>query len=126
MSSIRSNRSACVLILATAALSMSAIPCRSRSANEPGQRDPASARPLSLKSGESAPVALGTLEAGLTYRLLVTLRGDPMPPGDRIHVELAGSGSDRFTKDIHAGDPDIYLPYRPSRDGTATLRLTRT
>ena len=43
-----------------------------------------------------------------------------------ILVELTGSGSDRIRKELHAGDPDLYLPYRPSQDGQASLSLTRS
>ena len=61
---------------------------------------------------------LDSLKAGETYRLLVTLVGRPVKPGDRVRVTFTDAGSVRCRKEIHAGDPDFYLPYRPSRDGT--------
>src|SRR5262249_7726546 len=70
--------------------------------------------------------SLGALKAGETYRLLVTLYGRSIAPEDRVDVELMGSGPDRIRKELHAGDPDFALPYRPSRDGHATLALTPT
>jgi hypothetical protein len=126
MSSIRTNRAACLLIVALGLACATGIPSRTTSAKDPTHSDLEPARSLSLKAGESTPLVLGSVKAGQTYRLLASLMGDPVPPGDRIRVELDGSGPDRFAKDIHAGDPDVYFPYRPSRDGTATLRLTRT
>ena len=44
---------------------------------------------------------------------------------DGVHVELAGAGGDRITKELHAGDPDLYVPYRPREDGHAHLKLAR-
>ena len=51
--------------------------------------------------------------------------GGPLAIEDRVQVELAGAGSDRITKELHAGDPDLYLPYRPREDGQAHLKLAR-
>jgi hypothetical protein len=79
----------------------------------------------SLEAGESARLALGTVESGQTYRLLVSVVGAPLAPNDPIRVELTGPGSDRSAKDLHAGDPDFYLPYRPSRVGAANLTMAR-
>ena len=47
----------------------------------------------------------------------------PIHAEDRVTVELEGAGTDRLTKVLHAGDPDLYLPYRPRSDGQAQLVL---
>jgi HEAT repeat protein len=80
----------------------------------------------SLRAGESARLALGWVETGKTYRLLVSIVGAPLAPNDRIRVELAGPGSDRLTKELNAGDPDLYVPYRNSHAGNASLALNRS
>jgi HEAT repeat protein len=66
---------------------------------------------------------VGELKAGATYRLLVSLRSGTLGPRDRFEVVLEGPGGDRLGKSLHAGDPDLALCYRPSRDGPATLRV---
>ena len=82
-------------------------------------------RTLAIKAGQHETMALGRLEAKQTYALLVTLESGRLQAEDRLTVELIGSGDDRQAKELHAGDPDFYLPYRPSRDGQAKLVLTR-
>ena len=79
-----------------------------------------------LEAGGWVDYTLESLKAGETYRLLVTLDGPPAGPGDRVRVELADAGSVCCRKEIHAGDPDFYLRYRPSRDGDARLALARS
>ena len=86
----------------------------------------ATAEDRSLKPGESRAMALGELHASRTYRLLVAIVGQPATIGDRIRVELEAAGADRFAKELHGGDPDFYLPYRPACDGSAALRLSRS
>jgi len=94
-----------------------------------GDNDPAAvaalSRTIAIKADTRENVSLGDLKANQTYRLLVSLESGRLQPDDRVKVELTGAGPDRFTKEIHAGDPDLYLPYRPSRDGHATLTLVR-
>ena len=91
----------------------------------PGSAPPASAAPrsLTIAGGHRETVALGTLKAGQTYRLQVALQSSPIHAEDRVTVELEGAGTDRLTKVLHAGDPDLYLPYRPRSDGQAQLVL---
>ena len=84
-----------------------------------GQQIPA--KKLTLASGQRETLPLGIVKAGETDRLLIAFDGGPIAPADRILVELTGSGSDRIRKDLHAGDRDLYLPYRPSQDGQASL-----
>ena len=94
------------------------------------QDDQSSARKtplaLSLDAGGREDRALGPVRAGETYTLLVTLETAPSAIDDRVHVELAGPAADLISKDLHAGDPDLYLPYRPHADGQARLTLART
>src|ERR1017187_995601 len=90
------------------------------------QKSPAiPARNLELKAGGREKLELGVLKAGETYELLVTLEGGRLAAEDRVQVELAGAGSDRISKELHAGDPDLYLPYRPRADGEARVSLAR-
>ena len=102
------------LLLAVAAL---VVPLYTASAANAGE--------LSLRSGASNSLDLGQMEGGQSYRLQVSVVGDPLPPEVRIRLEFDGPGSDRFSKDLHAGDPDVYYPYRPSAGGTAALKVSR-
>ena len=81
---------------------------------------------ISLKVGSARTHALGLRAAGETYGLLVATGGGPLGVDDRVEVELPGAGTDRISKDLHAGDPDFYLPYRAREDGQARLSLART
>ncbi|MFI5456585.1 MAG: discoidin domain-containing protein [Isosphaerales bacterium] len=94
----------------------------------PDGKPPADASPrtLAMKSSQRETLALGDVKAGQTYRLLVTLDSGRLQPEDRVRVELEGAGTDRLSKALHAGDPDLYLPYRSSRDGQARLVLSRS
>ena len=82
-------------------------------------------RTIAIKAGARENLNLGDLKANQTYRLLVSLDSGRLQPVDRLKIELAGAGMDRLTKEIHAGDPDLYLAYRPTADGQATLTLDR-
>ena len=82
-------------------------------------------RRLAIGISQTETVSIPKLEAGRTYSLLVTLEGGQLQQGDRLKVTLSGAGNHRFTKDLHAGDTDMYLPYRPDRDGPATIELAR-
>ncbi len=83
-------------------------------------------RIISLKPGQNENLSLGELKAGETYRLVITLESGTLAVEDRLRVELAGTGPDKISKDLHAGDPDLYLPYRPRENGEPRLILTRT
>ena len=96
-----------------------------RSDDKPSILKPGQVRYLTLASGQRGTLELGELKACETDRLLVSLDGAPFTASDRIQVELTGSGSDRVGKDLHAGDPDLYVSYRPSQGGQASLSLTR-
>jgi cellulose synthase operon protein C len=96
-------------------------------ARQTGERPAGSApRSVSLDAGGRESLALGRVRSGETYWLLVNLERAPGTLEDRVVVDLAGAGTDRITKELNAGDPDLYLPYRPREDGQAGLGFTRT
>jgi HEAT repeat protein len=75
-----------------------------------------------LKPGESKTIPLGDLKAGETYRLVVTIESGQI--GDtRIRATLRASGAEPLVKELHAGDPDEYLTYRPEYDGPVKLLI---
>ena len=80
---------------------------------------------LSLAAGDRETLKLGELAAGDTYSLVVSLESGTLGAADRVRAELIGPGTDRLAKDLNAGDPDFYLPYRPQRQGPAKLTLSR-
>jgi len=82
-------------------------------------------RSFSLAAGVRETLELGALKAGETYRLLVSLESVSHGVADRVRVQLIGPGADSLSKELHAGDPDFYLPYRPQRNGPARLTFSR-
>ena len=82
-------------------------------------------RSISLTTGGRESLSLGPVRAGETYGLQVTLERTPAALDDRVEVELAGAGGDRIAKGIYAGDPDLYLSYRPRVNGQAQVILAR-
>ncbi|MGO9469429.1 MAG: discoidin domain-containing protein [Isosphaeraceae bacterium] len=93
-----------------------------------GQRPTTNAdapRTLSLAAGDRATRELGELEAGETYSLVVALESGTLGAADRVRAELTGPGTESLSKELHAGDPDYYLAYRPQRKGPAKLTLSR-
>lgn len=83
-------------------------------------------RPESLTLQGSEPIhrSLGNVKAGQTLRILASL--DPRPRGDtgRVRVEIVVPGSGTIVKELHAGDPDIYLACRPRVDGPIEVAFT--
>ena len=75
-----------------------------------------------LGPGGRAQVTLEAVEAGATYRLQVALDAS-IGGRDRVRVTLAGPGGERLGKVLHAGDPDLYLPFRSKQSGPAALTL---
>jgi HEAT repeat protein len=84
-----------------------------------------SPRTISLEGGAPENVALGSVKSGETYGLTVTLLSGRLADDDRVRLELFGGGSDRLSKELHAGDPDLFLPYRPRANGQARVSLLR-
>ena len=86
-----------------------------------------SPRTVSLKAGQSESLSLGGVMAGETYGLVVTLESGRLAAEDRVQIELAGIGSHRLTKELHAGDPDAYFPVSPAsgRRGPARTLANR-
>src|SRR4051812_16820434 len=77
---------------------------------------------IPLGPGGRLVVPLAGLEQGETYRVQVALAGS-IGATDRVRVVLAGPGGERVAKALHAGDPDLYLPFRPTADGDASLTV---
>jgi cellulose synthase operon protein C len=75
-----------------------------------------------LAPGQRVIVPIEGLKAGEAYRIGVNLEG-PILEGDRVRVELTGPGSFVLRKNLHAGDPDLHMPFRPSIDGSANLNI---
>jgi hypothetical protein len=125
MSSIRKAHAVWWLIAATSVGAAGTLSLKA-SAKEPTPSGAEVVRSRSLGVGESVRLGLGTVKAGETYRLLVAVADATLPTGSRIRVELEIPGVHRLIKDLHAGDPDVYLPCRPTQEGAAMLRLTRS
>ena len=96
-------------------------------ASRPNDQPASNAKPISLTITANAQqvLALGELRVGQTYSLTVTLESGRLQSDDRLSVELSGTGEDRMVKELHSGDPDLYVTYRPARDGHAKLLLAR-
>ena len=75
-----------------------------------------------LPPGGRLVTPLGAVKVGETYRVQVALDGT-IRERDRVQVTMNGPGGWRVAKSLHAGDPDLYLPFRPSLDGEATLAI---
>ncbi|MDG3006354.1 HEAT repeat domain-containing protein [Paludisphaera mucosa] len=93
-------------------------------ARRPVRGDDAVRADASIASGEIRTRPLGDLTHGRRYELVVSLAAPASD--DRLAVELIGPDGPVLRKDLHSGDPDVYLAYRPTQDGLATLRLTRS
>ena len=91
----------------------------------PGPRAEFPSRTVLLEAGSRVSIALESVRSGETYGLTVTLAGGRLGNDDRVAIELLGAGSDRVSKELHAGDPDLFLPYRPRANGEARLSLAR-
>jgi HEAT repeat protein len=87
---------------------------------------PPASETLTIANGEHRTVSLGATKAGETYRLLVSVETVLLSIEERLEVELVGSHSETLRKALHAGDSDLYLPYRPLSDGAVTLKLARS
>ncbi len=74
-----------------------------------------------LRGGQEWVRSLDGLRSGETYRIQVALRSGTLARGDRVQVELIGPDGEKRSKTLHEGDPDVYLSYRPSKDGTGRL-----
>ena len=85
-------------------------PHQTRDPSSPAHARPPGPVDLKLSPGQQETLSLGNLKAGQTYSLLVTLESGWLEPDDRITAELSGAGTDRFVKELHAGDSDILSP----------------
>ncbi len=83
-------------------------------------------RTIALESGHRETVALGDVKSGETYSLLISLERTGIFAEERVHIEFTGTEAEDRQKDLHAGDPDFFLMYRPNHDGQAQLVLERS
>lgn len=81
------------------------------------------AEEATVSPGRPLARELGELQAGQTYRLLVSLRSGVLTPADRALVELTVPDEPPVAKTLHTGDPDFYLTHRPSHSGEARLTI---
>ena len=76
----------------------------------------------SLPPGGRLVVPLDGLKGGESYRVQAALDGT-IGERDRAIVTLAVPGGRQSSKRLHAGDPDLYLPFRPSADCQGLLTI---
>ena len=76
----------------------------------------------SLPPGGRVVVPLAGLRAGETYGVQVSLEGK-IGPRDRVRAAISGPGNWSSSKPLHEGDPDLFLPFRPSVDGEGYLEI---
>jgi cellulose synthase operon protein C len=81
--------------------------------------------PVDLPPGGKLDLPLPGIVAGRTYRAQAALEG-PIPDSARVRVTLRSPDGWRTSKTLHAGDPDFYLPFRPSLDGGGALTIEST
>jgi hypothetical protein len=89
--------------------------------------DPRPVRPttLTVAPGGDLTHPIGAWKKGHTYRLLASIDAVGKEPDRRVKVVLQAPGSRAIGKTLHAGDPDLYVAFRPSEDGPATVNLSR-
>jgi HEAT repeat protein len=78
-----------------------------------------------LAASERKTLDVGQLAAGETYSIVVSLEHGTWNAHDGVRAELSGPGNENLAKQLHAGDPDFYLLYRPNQSGPAKLTLRR-
>lgn len=80
-----------------------------------------------LAPNQSQSIAAPALEPQSTYSLDAGLLTSGLAADERVRVEVKLPGADPIAKDLHAGDPGFYLPFRSAADraGAATVSVTR-
>src|SRR5262249_41703872 len=76
-----------------------------------------------LAPGKELARSLPALQVGHTYVLRAALRSGTLREVDRLSVSLVQNGKALLSKDLHAGDPDLYTHYRPATTDPVVLRL---
>jgi hypothetical protein len=76
----------------------------------------------SLPPGGRHVVTLPGVKAGETYGVQVSLGGAIGSP-DRARVAISGPGEWQSSKVLHEGDPDVFVPFRPTVDGEVRLEI---
>jgi HEAT repeat protein/squalene-hopene cyclase-like protein len=78
-----------------------------------------------LLCAEDKTIRLAELKADSGYRLLFSVESpSALGPSDRIHVKLVSGPNVLLEKTLHAGDPDLYVPFRLKRDGAPELHVS--
>jgi HEAT repeat protein len=79
-----------------------------------------------LLADSSNRYRLADVKSGEIYRVQVSVQSGALRPED--HIEVTLTGPDRFDtkKILHAGDPDLYITYRPTQDGEGAIVLDRS
>jgi len=80
-------------------------------------------------AGDAHSMLTPALEPGSTYALDTGLLTAGLSPQERVRVELQIPGAGTIAKDLNAGDPSFYLPFRIPASATsptpATLSIAR-
>jgi len=116
MDGYRTDRRCCSVARLLAGLLALLVPVADARSAEPFRVE------ASLKPEATWSRSLADLKPGRRGELVVSIAAPA--DDDRIAVELSGPEA-TFRKELHAGDPDLYLPYRPARDGEGTIRIVR-
>ena len=78
-----------------------------------------------LLCAEDRTIRLTELKADSGYRLLFSVESpSALGPSERIHVTLVSGPDVLLEKTLHAGDPDLYAPFRLKRDGAPELHVS--
>ena len=70
----------------------------------------------------SGTVALAKVEPGRTYGLLLSVSPAAFHADSRLEIELRAGGATLLRKTLHAGDADLYAPFRP--ESAPELQIT--
>ncbi len=64
----------------------------------------------------------GTLDPNSLYTLSASINDAPLASGQRYELSLIGLGGLNLNKVLHAGDPSLFLTFRPRRKAPVTLQ----
>ncbi|MDZ4861786.1 MAG: hypothetical protein SGI88_22660, partial [Candidatus Hydrogenedentes bacterium] len=80
-----------------------------------------------LAPGAAETLVTPALEQGATYALDAGLLTAGLAGDERVRVEIQAPGAGAIAKDLNAGDPSFYLPFRVAgtTPASATISITR-
>ncbi|NUM53564.1 MAG: discoidin domain-containing protein [Candidatus Hydrogenedentes bacterium] len=81
-----------------------------------------------LAPGQSVTLSTPPCESSSTYSFDAGLLTSGLAAGERVRVEVTAPGTEAIAKDLHAGDPGFYLPFRAGsaeQSGAATITISR-